>query len=1107
MLSPNLIINEQLYSLYKKFLAKLNPDELNEIISRTEVRVGATATSSTNQITGGLDSSSNQITGGELKDINIYELLHPEKFDPYTISKRRLILSYYQIIPKYYLLSSDEINTLIYNARTGSGKSISGLLLLLSKFNDIQTYNFNRNFFLSNNSQRVNEESANEISSNMESIIGKIKKNIGNIYVVSVWSGIDQIINEFFRPEFGYVDEKTRNKLNSIYSPVPERREEAIALKQSFINKLKKLINFHGYQSFFNYLLSEEIAEKNIAQDVDALLQAYTAGNINVKPNIREELRNSIIVVDEMQKLYSSDGMNTYGFAIMVVSKLAKELNIKIMLMSGTVFNNSPKEIVDVLNIINPNKQIIPYEEYLETTELLDGVVNYKLQQNKIPEIINYYKNQFIYYNPMSGQGDKQFKIVKIESLPYYIYHDENNQNAIIFDKLPNLPQEIYVGSTVISDKNDVVPFMTYTCLTTGEQSKEYKEYVKNYLSRNNLKNGITEIEDIDEDDNHNTISIRDAYIPKKDRMQHGIIESSGIFIGKFLKLENIKKYSTIAYNLTKLVMENAFHAEKTVVYHNKLRNFGIYQYCKILEANGCVELGNTPRDESLCKNCRNDLRTHNLPISEKLAKRCCNNFTPIVFAILTGNATESERAEIKQMYNAYNNTYGNIISCIFVSNVAYSGVSFLNTNNIAMISPISDISKWKQIAARIVRTKSHAVLAKEKQIAKIYTFVVNLPDELEQFPKLNKFTLSERYYAINIKQNNIIDGFVNRLAESCIGNTLFNNPRDLKISSAEQRKLSNLFITDVQNNLELVIDRIFVNEVSKIWVYDTFVKRLMDDEYTTYFFMLSGLSPDLIRNILLTIPSLRIFYYDLPRESNKSDKKLYIEIRENKVNEIEPLSTFNFSAIEETLSDPKSLLKLMETLSSAKDFVQKTKVIQQIMKYVGKRFNLLAEHDVFWKSMYEIHNEHYPDDDTNFFRNHSSNERNISKIDGCYFGDFIIFRDGTNKLMDYTFPNNIKPFDGIPYLFRITCRANTSSSPFYLNLVVIEKNDDTIVDGRKLIKGISCISYKNMNKLLKYFPEISGKSKKLICRELMDVIIDRQAKSNVHAVYSPYEK
>ena len=39
---------------------------------------------------------------------------------------------------------------------------------------------------------------------------------------------------------------------------------------------------------------------------------------------------NNIIVIDEMQRLYSNLGLNTYGFAIACVSKIAKQYGITV---------------------------------------------------------------------------------------------------------------------------------------------------------------------------------------------------------------------------------------------------------------------------------------------------------------------------------------------------------------------------------------------------------------------------------------------------------------------------------------------------------------------------------------------------------------------------------------------------------------------------------------------------------------------------------------------------------------------------------------------------------------------------------------------------------
>ena len=47
-------------------------------------------------------------TGGDKSQQrdNVYKLIHPAKFDDNTLYTHRLILQYYQVIPKYYLLYS-----------------------------------------------------------------------------------------------------------------------------------------------------------------------------------------------------------------------------------------------------------------------------------------------------------------------------------------------------------------------------------------------------------------------------------------------------------------------------------------------------------------------------------------------------------------------------------------------------------------------------------------------------------------------------------------------------------------------------------------------------------------------------------------------------------------------------------------------------------------------------------------------------------------------------------------------------------------------------------------------------------------------------------------
>ena len=79
-----------------------------------------------------------------------------------------------------------------------------------------------------------------------------------------------------------------------------------------------------------------------------------------ISDDFLKKTAGSIIIIDEMQRLYSNAGLNTYGFAMACISKIAKQNDIKMMFLSGTMINSSLGEVPDILNIISDNlKQFI----------------------------------------------------------------------------------------------------------------------------------------------------------------------------------------------------------------------------------------------------------------------------------------------------------------------------------------------------------------------------------------------------------------------------------------------------------------------------------------------------------------------------------------------------------------------------------------------------------------------------------------------------------------------------------------------------------------------------------------------------------------------------
>lgn len=1119
-------------------------------------------------------------------DKNIYELLIPDDYDIGAIQSNNFILQPYQTIPKYYLLSNNNINTLILNYSTGSGKSSCGVFFLMNNLNIMKMFKFNEHFAMKN----INE---NSVSQNLQ--------NIGKISIVCNWAGHKIITNELLRSEFNFITIQQREKLDELLkSNILEKRQEGERLRDKLVKKIDKYIDFYGYQAFFNACFPNKKNEK-YTQDASVLLIEYEQNNIQIDVMFLEKLRNSILIVDEMQKLYSSIGLNSYGFAILMICKVAKKYNIKIMMLTGTMINSSLTEVIDILNIINPDKKLLKKSDYLESFELMPEIQGFKLKKSKEQEIINLFHDNFMYYNqsakitnvekPKLLNYEQTSKLFVIdEKRGFYCYSDTNilhNKNKfsnyiknakniltknntkknnnpelkfLVYDEKKHLPREIYVGNTMINTENSLQPLLLYSVTVHGFQKKGYKQYIQNVMKYNPALN---------DDENDNIVSIQDAGLPNKNEwLKYGIQYQNGLFYGKFLKLENLYKYSAIGVNMCKTCINNIRHNEKTIVYHNKIKNFGIEQYALILESNGFIKYKNNPKKDSLCKSCGNTYELHTESLEERLKHKCCNNFTGMIYTLLIGDLKQDERDSINETFNSPNNLYGDIIAVMFVSDVAYSGVSFFNTNNIMLLSRISNISKWKQICARIIRTYSHALLPKNKHYAKIYTMIINYPDELNVFDKLKKFTIGEQYYKIRELLNNDIEYFIDKLSNKCIGNTLLKNPKKYKISNAENTLLNRLFLTDLNNEIKFIMKRILFDNLTRIWDFETLISRIKDSNYSVSYLNLSTIPKSYLENLILQNKYIKLFKYNtdnivrnenvnknIVRNENdniKHETKLVLEhkpywnsiydknnkVENNKVgnenvknnknkNEnvknndnriwcyldlgenddiITNTSTFSFNKLLFVNLSKKSFNQLFENLEKTKTYTEKIDTLKKIMKFVKNKYELLLDHKIFWDSMYDIHNEYYDNDETNFFENHYSKNRNISKMTGFYYGKIIIMKNASVKQINYSFPE-ISKWNNIPYLFKITCLNMTESSPFYLHVNIIRSSKETN-DQRKINKGIVCTSLE-LSTINKYFPEINKNiNKKIWCQELLELLINKQYEDkNIKAVYSPFEK
>ena len=290
-----------------------------------------------------------------------------------NLTSQDFIAKYYQIIPKYYL--ANHVDELILHYSMGSGKTsaaINCVLDLILQQNDKTIYDF----------------------------LG-FNKTFPKVLIIGPgYSTKTAFKNDLSRPEYNILNYvKTANdilKKNQLYTN-PENFD--IDYKNTMINKVENYVNFSTYQKVFN-LCFPDIQKKSYIQNIESLMTHYSKHQIEIDPSFLESIRNSTIVIDEIQRMYVNDNMNTWGFVIGCLTKKAKEYNLKFLFLTGTMINSSTSELPIIMSILN-HDNFINLDEYFETINLY-GISTQQLKSDKKEEIINFFKNIILFYDNSS---------------------------------------------------------------------------------------------------------------------------------------------------------------------------------------------------------------------------------------------------------------------------------------------------------------------------------------------------------------------------------------------------------------------------------------------------------------------------------------------------------------------------------------------------------------------------------------------------------------------------------------------------------------------------------------------------------------------------------
>jgi len=389
------------------------------------------------------------------------------------------------------------------------------------------------------------------------------------------------------------------------------------------------------------------------------------------------KLNNALLIIDEVQNIISENG-RYYQTIFDIIKKSPPDL--RVVIMSATPIFDKPSELGLTLNLLKP-KEYFPIGNKFNDKYIEYNIINKKPEYNIINEddlrlklngLISYYRGAPDYVFPQKIQ-----KIVKCPMSKYqyecYKIVQEREGKISKYDLL-KLPNNFFIGSRIISNI-------------------AYPQKHVNELGLEALNNTA-------------------------------------------MKLDNLKKYSTKFFYLTKRILR----AKGTIFIYSHFKAFGgLVPLIKILEYNGFTNF-----------------------LENGLGKKR--------YAVWSGDETIEQKQKILNTYNLKSNFDGSLIKIILGSPSIKEGVSLLRTRSVHILEPYWNMQRIEQIIGRAVRFCSHKDVEKDERYVKIYLYLATKPKDIHN----TDITIDDYIYNIAKIKKKITDQFEKIIKKSAIDYKLF---------------------------------------------------------------------------------------------------------------------------------------------------------------------------------------------------------------------------------------------------------------------------------------------------------------------------------------------
>ena len=296
----------------------------------------------------------------------------------------------------------------------------------------------------------------------MEELSGADRDSIGTVYIIAFEGARKAFQKDLLKyPQFGFVTRQELYTWNKLKQQATSNVQSDIDRAYEYGSKIRKRISnrkgngffkFLGYKKLVNQLFMSEESLSSMSEE--EIRNKIKSGTIKYNQVVLDSFKNSLIVCDEIHNVYNSLQKNNWGIAIQTILDYHK--STKAVFMSATPINNSPSEIVDLLNLLLPADMRIKKKDFFDKKKLKHGALQKLkiLSTGRVSYLID--KNpKFFPSRSFVGKAIKSIKYLKFIRCPFNKKHYDTYKKVYNSDTQTMSQDNRYILDFILPNPDD----------------------------------------------------------------------------------------------------------------------------------------------------------------------------------------------------------------------------------------------------------------------------------------------------------------------------------------------------------------------------------------------------------------------------------------------------------------------------------------------------------------------------------------------------------------------------------------------------------------------------------------------------------------------------